>query len=58
MELKIIKAEWKSGIGKKSGKAYTGIELTLQGTEKFTVTQMIFLHDTQYQMLGLKKPVA
>ena len=58
MELKIIKAEWKSGIGKKSGKAYTGIELTLQGTEKFTVSQMLFLNDTQCQLLGIVKPTA
>ena len=58
MELKIVKAEWKSGVGKKSGKPYTGIELTLQGNEKFTVSHLIFLGDTEYQMLGLEKPKA
>ena len=58
MEIKIVKAEWKSGIGKKSGKPYTGLEITLQGTEKFTVSQMIFLDDTQCQLLGIKKPTA
>ena len=58
MEIKIVKAEWKSGVGRKSGKLYTGLELTLKGTEKFTVTQMLFLNDTQCQLLGLEKPNA
>ena len=58
MELKVIKTEWKSGVGKKSGKAYTGLEITLQGTEKFTVTQKVFLNDTQCQLLGIAKPTA
>ncbi len=56
MEIKIVKAEWKSGVGKKSGKPYTGLEITVQGTEKFTVSQMLFLNDTQCQLLGLVKP--
>lgn len=58
MELKIVKAEWKSGIGRKSNKPYTGLELTLKGTEKFTVSQMLFLNDTQCQLLGIEKPTA
>ena len=57
-ELKIVKAEWKSGVGKKSGKPYTGLEITVQGTEKFTVSKMLFLTDTEYQLLGLVKPTA
>ena len=56
--LKIVKAEWKSGVSKKTDKPYTGLELTLQGNEKFTVAKIIFLNDTQYQMLGLEKPKA
>lgn len=58
MELKIVKAEWKSGVGRKTGKPYTGLGITLQGTEKFTVSQMLFLNDTQCQLLGLQKPIA
>jgi hypothetical protein len=58
MELKIVKAEWKSGVGRKSGKPYTGLEITLQGTEKFTVNQMLFFNDTQCQLLGIEKPTA
>ena len=58
MELKLIKAEWKSGISKKTGKPYTGLEITLQGTEKFTVTDILFLTDTEYQLLGIQKPTA
>ena len=56
MELKIVKFEWKDGVSKKTGKPYTGLELTMQGGEKFTVSKLIFLNDTQYQMLGLEKP--
>ena len=58
MELKIVKAEWKSGISKKTGKPYTGLEITLQGTEKFTVSKLLFLTDTEYQLLGVTKPTA
>ena len=58
MELKIVKTEWKSGVGKKTGKAYTGLEITVQGTEKFTVSKMLFLTDTEYQLLGVVKPTA
>ncbi len=56
MEIKIVKAEWKNGVSKKTGNAYTALELTLQGTEKFTVTQKVFLNDTQCQLLGIVKP--
>jgi hypothetical protein len=56
MELKIVKADWKKGTSKKTGNAYVALELTLQGTEKFTVTQMLFLNDTQCQLLGITKP--
>jgi len=56
--LKIVKTEWKSGVSKKTGKPYTGLEITLQGSEKFTVTQLLFLNDAQHQMLGIEKPKA
>jgi len=56
--LKIVKAEWKSGVSKKTGKPWTGLEITLQGGEKFTVAALLFLNDTQYQMLGIEKPTA
>ncbi len=58
MELKIVKAEWKSGVSKKTGKEYTALEITLQGSEKFTVPQKIFLNDTQCQLLGIEKPTS
>ena len=58
MELKVVKTEWKNGVSKKNGKPYTALEITLQGSERFTVKQLIFLSDTQYQMLGLEKPNA
>ncbi|MCL2797714.1 MAG: hypothetical protein FWD58_06645 [Firmicutes bacterium] len=58
MELKVVKYEWKNGVSKKTEKPYIGLEVTLQGGEKFTVTKLIFLSDTQYQMLGLEKPGA
>jgi len=54
--LKIVKQEWKSGVGKDTGKAWTGLEVTLQGSEKFTVSKLIFLNDTQKQLLGLEAP--
>jgi len=57
-DLKIVKAEWKDGVSKKTGKPYTALEVTLQGTEKFTVTQKLFLNDTQCQLLGIEKPKA
>ena len=56
MELKIVKAEWKKGVKKETNKEWVGLELTLQGTEKFTVTKMLFLNDTQCQLLGIVKP--
>lgn len=56
MELKIVKADWKRGIKKETGKEWVGLELTLQGTEKFTVSKLIFLTDTQAQLLGIDKP--
>jgi hypothetical protein len=56
--LKIVKMEWKSGVSKKTGKPYLGLEITLQGSEKFTVNQMLFLNDTQCQLLGIQKPTA
>jgi hypothetical protein len=56
MDLKLINAEWKSGVKKETGKAWTGLELTLQGTEKFMVEKMVFLNDSQCQLLGLEKP--
>jgi len=58
MELKIVKSEWKKGVSKKTGKDYVALEITLQGTEKFTVPQKIFLNDTQCQLLGIAKPTA
>lgn len=58
MELKLVKADWKNGVSKKTGKEYTALEITLKGTEKFTVTQMLFLNDTQCQLLGIEKPTA
>ena len=58
MELKLIKAEWKKGVSKKTGNAYTALEITLQGTEKFTISKMLFLTDTEYQLLGIVKPTA
>lgn len=54
--LKIVKAEWKNGVKKETGKAWTGLEITLQGSEKFTVSKLIFLNDTQCQLLGIEKP--
>lgn len=56
MELKIVKVEWKKGVKKETGKEWIGLELTLQGTEKFTVSKLIFLTDTQAQLLGIEKP--
>jgi len=56
MELRIVKAEWKNGVGKKTGKPYVGLELTIQGTERFTVTQMLFLNEMQCAVLGIAKP--
>ena len=56
MELKIVKQEWKKGVSKQTGKEWLGLEVTLQGSEKFTVTKLIFLNDTQCQLLGLEKP--
>jgi hypothetical protein len=56
MELKLVKADWKKGVSKKTGKDYVALEVTLQGTEKFTVSQMLFLNDTQCQLLGIEKP--
>ena len=52
--LKIVKQEWKKGISKSTGKEWTGLEITLQGSEKFTVTKLLFLNDTQRQLLGLE----
>jgi len=54
--LKIVKAEWKSGIKNDTGKAWVGLEITLQGGEKFTVNKMLFLNETQCQLLGIVKP--
>jgi len=58
MELKIVKTEWKTGVSKKTGKEYTGLYVTYQGGEKFTVSKLLFLSDTEYQLLGLEKPQA
>lgn len=58
MELKIVKVEWKSGVNKQTSKAWTGLEITLQGSEKFTVSKLVFLNDTQCQLLGIEKPTA
>jgi len=58
MVIKRIKADWKKGTSKKTGKDYIALEITLQGTEKFTVTQMVFLNDMQCQLLGIEKPKA
>jgi len=58
MELKLVKAAWRKGVSKKTGKDYIALEITLQGTEKFTVSQMLFLNDTQCQLLGIEKPTA
>lgn len=58
MEIKIVKTEWKSGVSKKTGKAYMALNVTYQGSEKFTVTKMLFLSDTEHQLLGLEKPKA
>lgn len=58
MELKLVKADWRKGVSKKTGKDYVALEITLQGTEKFTVSQMLFLNDTQCQLLGIEKPKA
>lgn|GEM_PF-1562334 len=54
--LKIIKQEWKQGLAKKTNRPWTGLEVTLQGNEKFTVSKILFLTDTEYQLLGLVKP--
>lgn len=56
--MKIVKQEWKSGTNKNTGKAWTGLEVTLQGTEKYTVTKLLFFNETQCQLLGLEKPQA
>ena len=56
MNLKIVNAQFKNGISKKTNQPYTALEVTLQGSEKFTVSKMLFLDDTQYQMLGIEKP--
>ena len=56
-ELRIVKQDWKTGVKKETGKEWTGLELTLQGCEKFTVTKLLFFNDTQCQLLGLVKPV-
>lgn len=56
MEIKIVKAEWKKGVKKETGKEWVGLELTLQGTEKFTVSKLVFVTDTQAQLLGITKP--
>lgn len=58
MEIKVVKADWKKGTSKKTGKDYVALEIILQGTEKFTVNQMLFLNDTQCQLLGIEKPRA
>jgi len=55
--LKIVKQEWKHGTSKEKGKPWTGLEITFQGSEKFTVTKLLFLNDAQYQMLGIQKPL-
>ena len=54
--LKIIKQEFKHGVSKKTGKPWTGLEIELQGSEKFSIKQILFLNNAQYQMLGLEKP--
>jgi len=54
--LKIVKQEWKTGVSKQTGKEWTGLEVTLQGCEKFTVSKILFLNDTQCQLLGIEKP--
>ncbi len=56
--VKIVGTEWKSGVGKQSGKPYTGLEVTLQGSEKYTVKRMLFFTDTECQLLGIEKPAA
>jgi len=56
MDLKIVKTEWKSGVNKVTNKPWTGLEITLQGSEKFTVSKLVFLNDTQCQLLGITKP--
>lgn len=56
MDLKIVKTEWKKGVKKETGKEWTGLEITLQGSEKFTVSKIVFLNDTQCQLLGIAKP--
>lgn len=56
MDLKIVKAEWKKGVKKETGKEWIGLEIVLQGSEKFTVSKMLFLNDTQCQLLGIEKP--
>ena len=53
----VVKAEWKSGVNKKTEKPWTGLEITFQGSEKFTVTKLIFLSTTECQLLGISKPV-
>jgi len=54
--IKVVKQEWKNGVSKKSGKEWTGLEITLQGNDKYTITKLLFLNDTQCQLLGLEKP--
>ena len=56
MDLKIANCEWKSGVNKVTNKPWTGLEITLQGSEKFTVSKLVFLNDTQCQLLGITKP--
>ncbi|MCL2061144.1 MAG: hypothetical protein FWH03_00760 [Firmicutes bacterium] len=58
MEIKIVKTEFKNGVSKKTNKPYTALDITYQGKEKFTVTKMLFLSDTEYQLLGIEKPKA
>lgn len=56
MDLKIVTAQWKTGKNKETGKEWVGLEVTFQGTEKFTVSRLFFLNDSERQMLGLAKP--
>ena len=55
-DLRIVSYKWRSGVKKETGKAWLGLEIEIQGSEKFTVTKILFLNDTQYEMLGLAKP--
>lgn len=56
VNLKLVKTEWVSGVNKETKKPWIALEITLQGSEKFTVSQKLFLNDMQCQLLGITKP--